>query len=78
MAADFIDEYLKLGKTTALECLKKFCEGVIDFYGAEFLRRPTVEDTQRLLAKGRAAWIFMYVREHRLHALAVDELSGGV
>ena len=51
MAADSVDEYLKLGKSTALECLEKFCEGIIDCYGAEFCRRPTVADTQRLLAK---------------------------
>ncbi len=45
MAADSVDEYLKLGKSTALECLEKFCEGIIACYGAEFCRRPTVADT---------------------------------
>jgi hypothetical protein len=33
-----IDEYLKLGKTTTLECLEKYCEQIIDSYGIEFLR----------------------------------------
>lgn len=51
MAADSIDEYLKLGKSTALECVENFCEGIIDCYDAEFCRRPTVTDIQRLLAK---------------------------
>ena len=33
IAADSIDEYLKLGKSTALECLENFCEGIIECYG---------------------------------------------
>jgi hypothetical protein len=51
MAIDMINEYLKLGRTTTLECLEKYCEGIIDCYGAEFLRRPTIADTQCLIAK---------------------------
>jgi hypothetical protein len=46
MAADTIDKYLKLGKTTTLECLEYYCSGII-----EFLCRPIIVDTQRLLAK---------------------------
>ena len=49
--ADSVDEYPKIGKSTALECLEKFCEGIIVCYEAEFCCRPTVEDKQRLLAK---------------------------
>jgi hypothetical protein len=51
MTADTIDEYLKLGKTTALECLEYYCSGIIECFGDEFLRCPTVTNTQRLLAK---------------------------
>jgi hypothetical protein len=51
MAADTIDEYLKLGKSTALECLEYYCVDIIEYFRAEFLRRPTITDTQRLLAK---------------------------
>jgi hypothetical protein len=51
MVVDTIDEYLKLGKTTALECLEYYCADIIECFGAEFLRRHTVIDTQRLLAK---------------------------
>jgi hypothetical protein len=51
MAADTIDEYLQLGKTTALECLKYYCSSIIEYFGDEFLHHPTVTDTQRLLAK---------------------------
>jgi hypothetical protein len=51
MAADTIDEYLKLVKTTTLECLEYYCLGIIECFRDEFLRRPTVADTQHLLAK---------------------------
>jgi hypothetical protein len=49
--ADSVDEYLKIGRSTTSECLEKFCEGIIACFGPEFLRRPTEEDTKRLLAK---------------------------
>jgi hypothetical protein len=51
MTANTLDEYLKLGKTTALECLEYYCVSIIECFEAEFLRHPTVTDTQRLLAK---------------------------
>jgi hypothetical protein len=51
MTAYTIYKYLKLGKTTALECLEYYCSGIIECFGDEFLRRPTVTDTQRLLVK---------------------------
>jgi hypothetical protein len=51
MAADMIDEYLKLEKSTAHECLEYYCSGIIERFGDEFLRRPTIADTQRLVAK---------------------------
>jgi hypothetical protein len=53
MVADIIDEYLKLGKTIALECLEYYCLGIIECFEDEFLRCPTVIDTQRLLAKAK-------------------------
>jgi hypothetical protein len=51
MTADTIDEYLKLDNSTALECLEYYCSNIIECFGDEFLRRPIVTDTQRLLAK---------------------------
>jgi hypothetical protein len=51
MAADNIDKYLKLGKTTILECLEYYCSSIIECFGDEFLRCPTVADTQRFLTK---------------------------
>jgi hypothetical protein len=51
IAADTIDEYLKLGKTTTLECLEYYGSGIIECFGDEFLRHPTIVDTPHLLNK---------------------------
>jgi hypothetical protein len=51
MTADTIDEYLKLRKSTNLECLEYYCSSIIECFRAEFLRRAVVADTQCLLAK---------------------------
>lgn len=51
-AADAVDEYLRLGETTALLCLEHFVEGIITLFGEEYLRKPTPEDLQRLLDIG--------------------------
>uniref|UniRef100_A0A0D3E8N0 DDE Tnp4 domain-containing protein n=1 Tax=Brassica oleracea var. oleracea TaxID=109376 RepID=A0A0D3E8N0_BRAOL len=51
-AADTVDEYLRLGETTTRSCLENFVEGIIYFFGYEYLRRPAPVDLQRLLDIG--------------------------
>ncbi|XP_020262746.1 uncharacterized protein LOC109838734 [Asparagus officinalis] len=53
VAADACDEYVKIGETTALECTRNFCDGVIALFEDEYSRRPNVEDLQRLLQVGQ-------------------------
>ena len=50
VSGDFIDEYVWIGETTALESLKKFVIAVIDVFSEEYLRKPNNEDIARLLA----------------------------
>ena len=33
VAADCVDEYLKIGASTAIECLKKFASCVVEVFG---------------------------------------------
>ena len=47
--ADALDEYLKIGKCTALQCLDKFARWVIEVFSGEYLQRPTCEDVEHLL-----------------------------
>jgi hypothetical protein len=51
-ATDELDEYLKIGETTAMEAMKNFVKGVRDVFGDRYLRRPTMEDIERLLKLG--------------------------
>ncbi|KAM1798511.1 hypothetical protein ACFX12_032572 [Malus domestica] len=40
-----------MGKSTILESLMRFCSAIESIYSAEYLRRPTHMDLQRLLKK---------------------------
>ena len=51
-AADAIDEYVRMAETTARKCLHHFTAGIIHLFGDEYLRHPTPEDLERLLAVG--------------------------
>lgn len=54
VAADTVDDYLRIAESTATKCLKKFNRGIIEVFGEEYLRRPTMDDIQRLLQVGEA------------------------
>ncbi|GKD84892.1 WAT1-related protein isoform X1 [Tanacetum coccineum] len=47
---DSLDEYLQIGEKTSCDCLMHFCNGVIELYGEEYLRRPTQTDVEKLYA----------------------------
>ena len=50
VSGDLMDEYVRIGETTALESLKKFVTAVIDVFSKKYLRKPNNEDIARLLA----------------------------
>ncbi|KAL0002630.1 hypothetical protein SO802_016411 [Lithocarpus litseifolius] len=50
--ADFMDEYVQIGESTAIKSLKKFIKAVVDIFSKEYLRSPNNEDIARLLANG--------------------------
>ncbi|KAK2458580.1 hypothetical protein QL285_005718 [Trifolium repens] len=49
VSADAVDEYIKIGGTTTLECLRRFCKGIIRLYESVYMRSPTEEDLQKIL-----------------------------
>ncbi|KAK2434912.1 hypothetical protein QL285_020015 [Trifolium repens] len=49
MSADAVDEYIKIGGSTTLECLRRFCKGIIRLYEPVYMRAPTEEDLQKIL-----------------------------
>ena len=51
MSADSLDEYVIIGESTTIECVKRFCQGVVENFGPEYLRTPNAADISRLLRK---------------------------
>ncbi|CAL2254460.1 unnamed protein product [Prunus armeniaca] len=52
-SADQVDEIARMGKSTALESLVRFCDAVETLYTRDYLRQPTPKDLQRLLQKDK-------------------------
>ena len=52
VATDFMDEYVRIGESTAIESLKKFVKAVVDIFSSEYLRSPNNKDIARLLVNG--------------------------
>ena len=52
-AADCVDEYIRLGESTTIQCLKKFVRAVNEVFGKEYLRSPNNQDIARLLQVGK-------------------------
>ncbi|XP_052107494.1 uncharacterized protein LOC127740518 [Arachis duranensis] len=55
VAADAVDDYVRICESTTIECLKKFVEGVLSVFEDEYLRKLNPNYVQRLLqmADGR-------------------------
>ena len=54
VAADATNDYIRIGESTALQCLRRFSKAVVEVFGPEYLRLPNEEDTTRLLAIGES------------------------
>ena len=50
VSADAIDEYIRIGESTALESLHRFVAAVVGIFEAEYLRHPNEADIARLFA----------------------------
>ena len=49
VAGDAVDEYIRIGESTATKCLKRFATAVVNVFEKEYLRHPTEEDLERHL-----------------------------
>ncbi|GJZ80197.1 reverse transcriptase domain-containing protein [Tanacetum coccineum] len=45
---DGFDEYLQMGEHTARDCIDNFNNCIIDLYMSKYLRKPTLEDVQKI------------------------------
>ena len=51
--ADAVDEYVRIGESTAREALGRFCRAVIGVYGEWYLRAPNNDDLAMLLHENK-------------------------
>ena len=52
LPADAVDEYVRIGESTARKALHHFCRAIISVFGQYYLRAPNAEDVARLLRIG--------------------------
>jgi hypothetical protein len=52
--ADATDDYMRVGESTALQCLRIFVVAVVEVFGPRYLRLPNEQDTAKLLAIGES------------------------
>ena len=45
VAADALDEYIRIGESTTLEALRNFVVAVVEVFGPEYLRMSNQQDT---------------------------------
>ncbi|XP_075504569.1 protein ANTAGONIST OF LIKE HETEROCHROMATIN PROTEIN 1-like [Primulina tabacum] len=50
--ADAADEYIKIGESTTIQCLQRFCRDIVEVFAERYLRSPTHIDIERLLRIG--------------------------
>ncbi|CAL8162472.1 unnamed protein product [Prunus armeniaca] len=53
-SADQVDEIARMGKSTILESLVRFCDAMENLYTRDYLRKPTPRDLKRLLQKAES------------------------
>ena len=51
MSTDSIDEYARIRESTTIKCVKRFCQGVVEIFGPEYLKSPNATDISRMLRK---------------------------
>ena len=53
VSADFMDEYIRIGESTAIKSFKKFVKAVVSIFSEEYLRSPNNNNIARWLVVGQ-------------------------
>ncbi|XP_020270863.1 uncharacterized protein LOC109846051 [Asparagus officinalis] len=53
LLANATDEYVKIGESTAIESMKRFCRAMVEIFAERYLRTPNANDIVRLLYIGK-------------------------
>jgi hypothetical protein len=58
VAADYVNEYVQIGETIAIESLENFDTLVVSIFSNKYLRSPNINDVARKM------WFFKDAGEH--------------
>ena len=53
LPADATDEYIKIGESTAIASMKRFCRAIVEIFAEQYLKKPTANDVAKLLYVGK-------------------------
>jgi hypothetical protein len=57
VSADSVDEYVRIGESTTLVCVRRFCEAIIEIFSQDALRLPNEGDLQKIFEENsRRGW----------------------
>jgi hypothetical protein len=77
VATDATDEYCRMGESTTMLCIKRFCKAIMVVFEPTYLRQPTREDIEKQMAINSARG-FPGMFGSILYALCVEELPCGL
>jgi hypothetical protein len=52
--ADIVDQYVRIGDNTSVECLERFVRGINEVFGIKLMRIPNNNDIDHLLQTGES------------------------
>ena len=54
VATDYVDEYVRIGESIAIESLTKFVKAIVSIFSEKNIRSPNQYDIHRLLKEGES------------------------
>ena len=54
VATDYVDEYVRIDESTAVESLKKFVKAIVSIFSEKYMRSPNQYDIRCLLKEGES------------------------
>ena len=74
---DSWDEYLRISESTCGDAMVRYATTVVEVFGPQYLREPTVADTERLLTILEARWWTCLLGSLDCMHWKMEELSEG-
>ncbi len=78
VVANYIDEYCRLSKSIAFECLKFFVKVIRTCFESNYFKQPTLAKSQEMNENQRRKKISKHVCFNSLYAMVLEKLPSGM